>query len=76
MLDIMENNILRIKLMYFSFPPNPTTLQLLFTGSMVFDTSEEKQYHLELWFSNVSIYQLNHTLLGPILRISDSVDLE
>lgn len=48
MLDIIENNILRIKLMYFSFPPNHITLQLLYTGSMIFDTSEEKQYDLEL----------------------------
>lgn len=48
MLHIIENNILRIKLMYFSFPANHITLQFLSTGSMVFDTSEEKQYHLEL----------------------------
>lgn len=48
MLDIVENNILRIKLIYFSFPPNHITLQLLSTGSTVFDTLEEKQYHVEL----------------------------
>ena len=47
MLDITDDNVLRIKIMHFSFPTSHVTLQLLPMGSVVFDTSEEKQYHLE-----------------------------
>lgn len=38
MLDIIDDNILRIKII---------TLQLLCMESVVFDMSEEKQYHVE-----------------------------